>query len=84
MAEDELREWWRTTPHPDRFGPGHRGYEQAMAAHEAAVEAGLDGYIDPTSGLFVLTATALAARPCCEQGCRHCPWITTAARKPAG
>ncbi len=46
-----------------------------MAAHDAAVDAGHDGYIDPTTGLFVMTATALAARPCCDQGCRHCPWV---------
>ena len=33
------------------------------------------GYFDPTTGLFVMTALTLAARPCCEQGCRHCPWL---------
>lgn len=75
MVGDVLRDGWRTMPHPARFGPDHADYEAAMAAHRAAVEAGHDGYIDPTTGLFVLTATVLAARPCCDQGCRHCPWV---------
>ena len=29
---------------------------------------------DPATGLFVMTATTLAARPCCGNQCRHCPW----------
>jgi hypothetical protein len=44
-------------------------------AHRLAVEAGAPGYIDPASGLFVLTSAYLLARgECCEQGCRHCPY----------
>jgi hypothetical protein len=46
-----------------------------MTAHAAAVEAGQMGYIDPTTGLFVMTATHLLTRACCERGCRHCPWV---------
>ena len=46
-----------------------------LAAHAAAVAAGEAGYIDPDSGLFVLTAATLASRgECCEQSCRHCPY----------
>jgi hypothetical protein len=34
------------------------------------------GYADPESGLYVLTAAWLAARgTCCENGCRHCPYV---------
>lgn len=45
------------------------------AAHDAAVAAGEPGYLDPDSGLFVLTAAYLADRgTCCGSGCRHCPY----------
>jgi hypothetical protein len=47
-----------------------------MAAHDAAVAAGADGYQDPATGWWVFTAVALAANgTCCERGCRHCPWV---------
>jgi Family of unknown function (DUF5522) len=47
-----------------------------LAAHAAALEAGEAGYLDPTSGLFVLTAGYLAELgTCCERGCRHCPYL---------
>jgi hypothetical protein len=46
-----------------------------MAAHDAAETADEAGYLDPDSGLFVLTAAFLAARgACCGRGCRHCPY----------
>ena len=46
-----------------------------QAAHDRAVAAGEPGYLDPDSGLFVLTAAYLRARgTCCGNGCRHCPW----------
>ncbi|MGA8297779.1 MAG: DUF5522 domain-containing protein [Acidimicrobiales bacterium] len=49
---------------------------EILDAHSAALEQGADGYIDPSSGLFVLSARYLAARGyCCEQGCRHCPYV---------
>ena len=49
---------------------------EILAAHETAVDAGEPGYIDPTTGLFVLTAAYLEERgSCCDQGCRHCPYI---------
>jgi len=48
---------------------------EVVALHDAAVDAGDAGYIDPISGLFVLTAAYLADRGfCCDQGCRHCPY----------
>ncbi len=53
--------------------PSHN--QAIRAAHAAAVSAGEAGYIDPESGLFVLTSATLASRgECCEQGCRHCPY----------
>jgi hypothetical protein len=48
---------------------------EVVAAHDAAVAAGDDGYVDPRTGLFVMTEAYLAARgTCCESGCRHCPF----------
>lgn len=47
----------------------------AKRAHDAAVAAGQPGYIDPSTGLFVMTARYLEQRgKCCGSGCRHCPW----------
>lgn len=67
----------RLIPHPERLDPrsGAR-YLAAMDAHHAALVAGEAGYFDPVSGLFVQTARTLWARAgCCEQGCRHCPYV---------
>jgi len=47
----------------------------AQAAHDRAESRGLSGYVDPDSGLFVMTATYLRDRGyCCNSGCRHCPY----------
>ena len=70
--ERRRADWKR--PSFERFGPQDRDFEAAMAAHDAASQAGDDGYLDPATGLFVMTATTLAARPCCGNQCRHCPW----------
>jgi hypothetical protein len=51
--------------------------DQALiqAAHAQAISDGEDGYLDPATGLFVLTADFLARRGyCCGNGCRHCPY----------
>jgi hypothetical protein len=49
--------------------------EEILAAHDAALAAEAAGYLDPVSGLFVLSARFLADRSfCCERGCRHCPY----------
>jgi hypothetical protein len=70
-AARELRE-----PHPDRLPPDHPQRDEILAAHGTALARGEDGYIDPVSGLFVLTAAYLAARgSCCDSGCRHCPYL---------
>ena len=50
--------------------------EAILAAHRAAREAGEPGYTDPATGYLVLTSSYLAARgTCCQQGCRHCPYV---------
>jgi len=65
-----------TEPHPDRLSPRHPRRSEILAAHTAALAAGQPGYLDPETGLFVLTAGFLAERgTCCARGCRHCPYI---------
>lgn len=63
-------------PHPSRLAEDHPRRDEIIAAHRAAVAAGEPGYLDPGTGLFVLTAAALLDRgECCDSGCRHCPYI---------
>ena len=63
-------------PSPDRLPVDHPFRDQVLAAHDRAIRAGEPGYLDPATGLFVLTASTLADRgECCGQGCRHCPYI---------
>ncbi|HET6560786.1 MAG TPA: DUF5522 domain-containing protein [Marmoricola sp.] len=50
--------------------------EELVAAHAAALAAGGSMYVDPVTGLSVLTARFLADRGwCCGRGCRHCPYV---------
>ena len=48
----------------------------AKALHRAACreKPPRDTYVDPDTGYSVFTATCLKRRPCCGNGCRHCPW----------
>jgi hypothetical protein len=65
-----------TEPHPSRLSLDNPRRREILDAHAAALAAGEPGYLDPESGLFVLTAATLAERgSCCEQGCRHCPYL---------
>ncbi|MDH3652655.1 MAG: DUF5522 domain-containing protein [Myxococcales bacterium] len=49
--------------------------QEILRAHEEAADRGDEGYLDPETGLYVMTATALRARAsCCGSGCRHCPY----------
>lgn len=65
-----------TQPHPSRLPSSHPAYEQILAEHEAAMAAGEAGYADPVTGYFVMTAETHARRGfCCENGCRHCPYV---------
>jgi hypothetical protein len=64
------------TPHPSRLSPDHPRWAEIIAAHQDAVARGDPGYLDPETGLFVLTAVTLSERSvCCESGCRHCPYL---------
>lgn len=50
-----------------------------LHAHAVAEARGDLGYIDPHTGLFVMTSRALRERGfCCDNGCRHCPYRTKA------
>ena len=63
-------------PHPDRLSPNRSDYGDILAAHAEALGAEVDTYVDPGSGLTVLTAGYLARRGyCCGSGCRHCPYV---------
>lgn len=42
--------------------------------HDEAVAKGQKFYLDPATGFKVLTEAYLLTRPCCGQGCRHCPY----------
>ncbi|QGN50080.1 DUF5522 domain-containing protein [Micromonospora sp. WMMD558] len=65
-----------TEPHPSRLASDHPDKERILAAHAAALRDGEAGYLDPATGLFVLTAGFLARRgTCCGRGCRHCPYV---------
>jgi hypothetical protein len=68
-------------PDPGRLDPGRPDHAAILAAHARALQAGEDGYLDPATGLFVLTAAFLWARgSCCNSGCRHCPYVRQAER----
>ena len=65
-----------TEPHPSRLAHDHPDRGRILAAHTAALAAGEAGYLDPATGLFVLSAGFLARRgTCCGRGCRHCPYV---------
>ena len=64
------------TPHPDRLPPDQPRRVEMLARHAAAMDAGQAGYDDPDTGLFVLTAAFHMERgTCCNNGCRHCPYV---------
>jgi Family of unknown function (DUF5522) len=66
----------RMVPHQDRLDPRRSDYVLVIDAHHQAVLAGAAGYADPATGYHVMTARTLWARgACCEQGCRHCPYV---------
>lgn len=64
-----------TEPSLARFPPDVPGRAEALAAHAAALDRGQRMYLDPASGLMVMTAQAHLDRGfCCGCGCRHCPY----------
>jgi len=65
-----------TLPHVDRLPADHPAYAEILRAHDEALRVRADTYVDPETGLLVLTAGYLARRGfCCESGCRHCPYL---------
>lgn len=77
MQEKPLADRPLDEPHPSRLALDHPGRDAVLDAHREAMRRGDAGYLDPASGLFVLTAAFLADRgTCCERGCRHCPYAT--------
>lgn len=65
-----------TEPHPARLSPTHPARDEILAEHAKALARGEMGYLDPVTGLFVMTAAVHAERGwCCERGCRHCPYV---------
>lgn len=64
-----------TEPSLSRLPVDAEGRDEILAAHAAALAVGEDGYFDPISGLWVFTAAYLASRDCCDNKCRHCPYV---------
>jgi len=51
-------------------------YDAILDRHRQAMAQGDAGYLDPATGLFVMTATTHVTRGfCCQRGCRHCPYV---------
>lgn len=62
-------------PHPSRLPLDAPHRAEILAAHAAALEAREPGYLDPSTGLFVITAAEHVRRGhCCANDCRHCPY----------
>jgi uncharacterized protein DUF5522 len=65
-----------TCPHESRLSRDNPGYAEIIEAHAIALNEDRSGYLDPDTGLFVLSAAYLSARGyCCDNGCRHCPYV---------
>jgi Family of unknown function (DUF5522) len=63
-------------PKASRLPLAHPRRNEILAAHAAALRTGHATYVDPDTGLMVLTAaTLLAQENCCGNGCRHCPYV---------
>lgn len=63
-------------PHPSRLDRSRPDATAILAAHDEALASGAMGYLDPSTGLFVMTAQTLWDQgSCCERGCRHCPFL---------
>ena len=63
-------------PALSRLPTGTPRRAEILAAHASALAAGQNGYLDPATGLFTMSAQFLIDRGwCCQNGCRHCPYI---------
>ncbi|MBC7740741.1 MAG: hypothetical protein H7061_00990 [Bdellovibrionaceae bacterium] len=58
-----------------KVGVGDEPNPIYFEAHQKACENQQDTYIDPETGLQVITSFYLLRRGyCCTSGCRHCPY----------
>lgn len=65
------------TPSVYFFSMSDRPSKHALELHRQACEEGEAGYVDPDTGLFVMTSVYLRQQgECCGSGCRHCPFST--------
>lgn len=65
-----------TIPLTERLDPNDPKTEKIQATHEVACANKEQGYLDPYTRLFVMTAQFHINRGyCCERGCRHCPFM---------
>ena len=72
-------------PDPGRLDPSRPDYRAVLAAHGQALDAGEDGYLDPSTGWWCFTAAYLWSRgACCDSGCRHCPYVHQSERLAGG
>lgn len=70
-GRDRLRE-----PSLDRLPLDTPRRDEILAAHDRALADGAPGYLDPVTGLYVMTAASHLERGfCCGSGCRHCPYV---------
>jgi hypothetical protein len=61
--------------HQTGSNPDDKLTPDVVDAHRSALARGAEGYLDPRTGLYVMTAGTLRARgKCCGSGCRHCPY----------
>ena len=75
MPTDRLSDRPLTEPSPTRLPPDHPERDAILSLHAAAIADDRPGYVDPVSGLFVMTAATLRDRgSCCDNRCRHCPY----------
>ena len=72
-------------PDPGRLDPSRPDYGAILAAHGHALDAGEDGYLDPSTGWWCFSAAYLWSRgACCDSGCRHCPYVRQPERLAGG
>jgi Family of unknown function (DUF5522) len=72
-------------PDPGRLDPSRPDYGAILAAHGHALDAGEDGYLDPSTGWWCFSAAYLWSRgACCDSGCRHCPYVRQVERLAGG
>lgn len=68
-----------TEPAASRFPVDAPHRAEALRRHAEALATGRAGYLDPGTGLLVLTAGVHADRgTCCGRGCRHCSYVVDA------